>query len=57
MEPQAVLDAPAQFLCCPQVQYMKNTQWPEHFSILVAELPLYNRPQRSALCLIAFYYE
>lgn len=57
MEPQAVLDARAQFLCCPQVQYMKNTQWPEHFPILVAELPLYNRPQRSVLCLIAFYYE
>lgn len=57
MEPQAVLGAPAQFLCCPQVQYMKNPRWPEHFPILVAELPLYNRPQRSALCLIAFYYE
>ena len=45
------------FLCCPQVRHMKNTWWREHFPISVAELSLYNRPKRSALCLIAFYYE
>lgn len=40
----------AQFLCCPQVQYLRNTWYREYLSTLATEL--YDNPGRSAFYLI-----